>query len=125
MMAKLRAFGAFWYDFVIGDDWLVAAGVVLGLAGTYGLHRAGVTAWWLLPLVLVVLLPVSLSRAAQWSSSSSAYTRAAYASSFSSHSASELSACWSPAAPKTSRSRTRCSQVRSLTRSTSFSSSSA
>jgi hypothetical protein len=66
-MSKLRAFGAFWYDFVIGDDWLVAAGVVLGLAGTYGLHRAGVTAWWLLPVVLVVLLPVSLARAASGS----------------------------------------------------------
>ncbi len=62
-MARLRAFGAFWYDFVIGDDWLVAAGVVIGLAGTYGLHRAGVTAWWLLPLMLVVLLPLSLKRA--------------------------------------------------------------
>jgi hypothetical protein len=62
-MSKLRAFGAFWYDFVIGDDWLVAAGVVIGLAGTFGLHEAGVAAWWLLPLLLVVLLPVSLSRA--------------------------------------------------------------
>jgi hypothetical protein len=63
MMTRLRAFGAFWYDFVIGDDWLVAAGVIAGLAGTYGLHRAGVTAWWLLPLVLAVLLPLSLRRA--------------------------------------------------------------
>jgi hypothetical protein len=62
-MRQLRAFGAFWYDFVIGDDWLVAAGVVIGLAGTYGLHKAGVPAWWLLPLFLVVLLPASLSRA--------------------------------------------------------------
>jgi hypothetical protein len=62
-MSRLRAFGAFWYDFVIGDDWVVAVGIVLGLAGTYGLHHAGVTAWWLLPLVLIVLLPVSLSRA--------------------------------------------------------------
>ena len=41
--ARLRAFGAFWYDFVIGDDWLVAAGVVAALAGTYGLSQAGVT----------------------------------------------------------------------------------
>jgi phage shock protein PspC (stress-responsive transcriptional regulator) len=62
-MSRLRAFGAFWYDFVIGDDWLVAAGVVIGLAGTYGLDRAGVVAWWLLPLLLAVLLPVSLGRA--------------------------------------------------------------
>jgi hypothetical protein len=59
----LRAFGEFWYDFVIGDDWLVAAGVVVGLLGTWGLHAAGVTSWWLLPLILVVLLPVSLARA--------------------------------------------------------------
>jgi hypothetical protein len=63
MISKLRAFGAFWYDFVIGDDWVVAVGVVIGLAGTYGLHRAGVPAWWLLPVLLVVLLPVSLGRA--------------------------------------------------------------
>lgn len=62
-MSRLRAFGAFWYDFVIGDDWLVAVGIVAGLAGTYGLHRAGVTAWWVLPLLIVVLLPASLSRA--------------------------------------------------------------
>jgi hypothetical protein len=60
---RLRAFGAFWYDFVIGDDWVVAAGVVLGLAGTFGLHQAGVPAWWLLPLVVLALLPVSLQRA--------------------------------------------------------------
>ncbi len=65
--ARLRALGAFWYDFVIGDDWLVAAAVVIGLAGTYGLSRAGISAWWLVPAVLVVLLPVSLSRAASGS----------------------------------------------------------
>jgi hypothetical protein len=65
--ARLRAFGAFWYDFVIGDDWLVAAAVVIGLAGTYGLSRAGISAWWLVPAVLVVLLPVSLNRAASGS----------------------------------------------------------
>jgi hypothetical protein len=63
LSARLRAFGAFWYDFVIGDDWVVAAGVVAGLLATWGLHSAGVTAWWVLPVVLVVLLPVSLARA--------------------------------------------------------------
>ena len=64
LVARLRAFGAFWYDFVIGDDWLVAAGVVAGIAATYGLSRAGVVAWWLVPVVLAALLPVSLGRAA-------------------------------------------------------------
>jgi hypothetical protein len=67
MVARLRSFWDFWYDFVIGDDWVVAAGVVIGLAGTYGLSRAGVSAWWLAPLLIAVLLPVSLSRAASGS----------------------------------------------------------
>jgi len=62
-MARARAFLAFLYDFVIGDDWLVAAGVVAGLAATYLLSRSGVSAWWLVPLLLVILLPVSLRRA--------------------------------------------------------------
>jgi hypothetical protein len=28
----LRGFGRFWYDFVVGDDWRIALGVVLVLA---------------------------------------------------------------------------------------------
>ena len=35
MMRALKSFGAFWYDFVIGDDWQVAAG-----GGRAGPHRA-------------------------------------------------------------------------------------
>ena len=63
-MNRVRAFGAFVYDFVIGDDWRVAAGVTVGLAVTYLLaHDAGVAAWWLVPVLMVVLLPVSLWRA--------------------------------------------------------------
>ena len=62
-MTRLRNFGRFWYDFVIGDDWVVAIGVVGGLALTYALSRSGVPAWWLLPLCLAVLLPLSLWRA--------------------------------------------------------------
>jgi hypothetical protein len=64
LIGRLKAFGAFAYDFVIGDDWWVAAGVAIALAVTYGLtHGAKVSAWWLVPAVLVVLLPVSLWRA--------------------------------------------------------------
>ena len=63
MGERIRAFAAFWYDFVIGDDWLVAAGVVVGLGLTYALSRTAVPAWWLVPLSLVLLLPVSLWRA--------------------------------------------------------------
>jgi uncharacterized membrane protein HdeD (DUF308 family) len=63
MGSRLRAFGAFWYDFVIGDDWVIAAGIVIALLGTYLLSRAGVAAWWLLPLLIAVVLPTSLWRA--------------------------------------------------------------
>jgi len=62
--ARLKAFAFFWYDFIIGDDWRVALGVVLTLALTYWLsHSTSLPTWWLLPAVVVVLLPVSIRRA--------------------------------------------------------------
>ena len=30
-MKYLKAFGQFWYDFIIGDDWKIAVAVVLAL----------------------------------------------------------------------------------------------
>jgi hypothetical protein len=57
----LRSFGAFWYDFLIGDDWTVAIGVVIALAVTYWISTA-VSAWWVLPLAVVALLGLSLRR---------------------------------------------------------------
>jgi hypothetical protein len=62
MTARLKAFGLFWYDFVIGDDWSVAAGVVIALALTAVISRTSAPAWWILPVVVVVLLPVSVWR---------------------------------------------------------------
>ena len=62
-MSLLRKFAVFWYDFVIGDDWRVALGVVLALAATYGLVRAGIDAWWLPPVAVLLLLGLSLRRA--------------------------------------------------------------
>ena len=66
-MSALRRFGAFWWDFVVGDDWVVAAGVVLGLAGVALLDRAGIVSWWLLPVVVAGLLALSLRRATRGS----------------------------------------------------------
>lgn len=63
MIARLKAFGAFWYDFVIGDDWRVAAGVVAMLAVVWGISRTTVSSWWLLPVAVAVVLPISLWRA--------------------------------------------------------------
>jgi hypothetical protein len=63
MLARIRAFAAFWYDFVVGDDWRVAIGVVVALAVTYGLAHGGVAAWWIMPVSVAVLLPLTLWRA--------------------------------------------------------------
>ncbi|HEX9624405.1 MAG TPA: hypothetical protein VF979_08520 [Streptosporangiaceae bacterium] len=64
MISKLRAFCAFAYDFVIGDDWRVAVGVAVALAVTYWLsHATKVATWWLVPAALVILLPLTLWRA--------------------------------------------------------------
>jgi UPF0716 family protein affecting phage T7 exclusion len=58
----LRAFGRFWYGFIIGDDWTVAAVVVAALLGTWLLHVAGFAAWWLVPLASMAALGASLRR---------------------------------------------------------------
>ena len=63
-MNRIKAFGAFWYDFVIGDDWRLAALVVVGLVLTAVLtHVAGVNAWWLLPVFVFAALAWSLHKA--------------------------------------------------------------
>ena len=59
----LRAFGSFWYGFIIGDDWTNAAAVVLALCATFLLVRLRVAAWWLLPLVVIAVVGMSLRRA--------------------------------------------------------------
>lgn len=61
----VRAFVLFWVDFVVGDDWTVAAAVTAALLATYGLHRAGVPVWWLTPLVAVTATAISLRRASR------------------------------------------------------------
>ena len=61
-MNYLRRFFAFWYDFIVGDDWTVAAGVVIAFALSALLARGGVDAWWLMPLAVAALLAFSLWR---------------------------------------------------------------
>jgi hypothetical protein len=64
-MRVLKSFVLFWYDFIVGDDWTVAVGVVIAIAVTGVLTRSHVNAWWLLPLAAAVLLAVSLLRVAR------------------------------------------------------------
>ena len=57
-MSRIAAFGRFWWDFVVGDDWVAAAGVIAGLALT-----AALAAWWVLPIAVAIVLTLSLVRA--------------------------------------------------------------
>jgi hypothetical protein len=69
-MKQLKAFGAFWYDFIVGDDWQVAVIVVAGLALTAAaVTVADLNAWWLLPVIAVAALAWSLHRATATSNS--------------------------------------------------------
>jgi len=63
MKKSIVAFGRFWWDFVVGDDWLAAVGVAIAIGATAALAAGGIAAWWLLPLAVVLVLYVSLRRA--------------------------------------------------------------
>ena len=66
MIAWLRRFGAFWYDFVVGDDCRVAVSVVGALALTYVLSTAAsIPSWWVVPVAVAILLTLSLRRTVQ------------------------------------------------------------
>jgi len=54
----------FWWDFVVGDDWRAALGVVIAVGATAALVAAGVNAWWLMPVGVAAVLYVSLRREA-------------------------------------------------------------
>ena len=65
-MKWIRAFGLFWYDFVVGDDWLLAVGVIVALGVTAILaHMAKVPSWWLLPVVVLFIVAFSVLRASR------------------------------------------------------------
>jgi hypothetical protein len=40
-MRLVRGFGRFWYDFIVGEDWRIALGVVLVLAAGAALVATG------------------------------------------------------------------------------------
>jgi hypothetical protein len=59
-VSRIAAFGRFWWDFVVGDDWIAAAGVIAGLALT-----AALASWWVLPVAVAIVLTMSVLRAAR------------------------------------------------------------
>ena len=62
-MRYVRGFARFWWDFVVGDDWRVAAGLVVALGLCAALAQDGIPAWWVVPPAVVLLLAESLRRA--------------------------------------------------------------
>jgi len=59
----LKTFGRFWYDFIVGDDWKLAAGAVLTVSLTLYLTHHDINAWWFAPIAVTALLGISLAHA--------------------------------------------------------------
>jgi hypothetical protein len=62
-MTRLSAFLMGVWEFVVGDDWRTALGVVLALGATALIAGAGVPAWWVMPAAVLGLLARSIRRA--------------------------------------------------------------
>jgi hypothetical protein len=62
---QLEAFLRFVWEFVVGDDWSIAVGVVIALGITALVADTSVAAWWLLPMSVAALLGLSVWRAAR------------------------------------------------------------
>ncbi len=59
-MKWLLQFGRFWYDFIVGDDWRIAVGVVITTTVVFVSAHHGANWWWLLPLAVALLLAMSV-----------------------------------------------------------------
>jgi hypothetical protein len=59
-MTRVAAFARFLWDFVVGDDWRIAAGVVAALGITALVADTQVAAWWILPVAVLGLLVASV-----------------------------------------------------------------
>jgi hypothetical protein len=60
-MKWLEQFGKFWYDFIVGDDWRIAVGVVITITGVFVTAHHDLNWWWLLPLAVALLLGASVT----------------------------------------------------------------
>jgi hypothetical protein len=63
-MNYVRSFGRFWWNFVVGDDWRVAVELAVAFALTWLLEHEGISAWWVLPPAVALILAESVRREA-------------------------------------------------------------
>jgi hypothetical protein len=61
-MMRRAALGV--WDFVVGDDWRTALGVIVIFAVTAVIAAIGWPAWWISPLATILVLHWSVRRAA-------------------------------------------------------------
>jgi hypothetical protein len=61
-MKALLRFGRFWYDFIVGDEWVIAVVVLLAVGATGLATGLGWNAWPLLPLAVAGTLAFSAWR---------------------------------------------------------------
>ena len=61
-MHLCKSFIDFWIDFVVGDDWRIAAGVLIGFVITASISVSALT-WAIIPIFVAASLSYSLSRA--------------------------------------------------------------
>ena len=66
-MGIVRRIVFFWYDFIVGDDWVIAVGALLALGIAAVLTRSTLdgVAWLVLPLTAALVLWLSLMRGAR------------------------------------------------------------
>ena len=61
-MKWVSRFGHFWYDFIVGDDWTIAAAVIVVLVVADLVAHAGRVAWPIVPVGVALVLSVSVGR---------------------------------------------------------------
>ncbi|MGD1058990.1 MAG: hypothetical protein ABR992_16425 [Solirubrobacteraceae bacterium] len=64
-MTRVESFLTGVWEFIVGDDWRTALGVVLALGLTALLATTTVAAWWIMPPAVIGLLALSIRRAAR------------------------------------------------------------
>jgi hypothetical protein len=62
-MSRLRQIALGIWDFIVGDDWPTAIGVVLALGATAAIADGNAAAWVVMPVAVLGLLAASVRRA--------------------------------------------------------------
>jgi hypothetical protein len=63
VLVPLRSFGAFWVDFLFGEDWTVPLLIAVGILVTALLGSAATASWVVMPVAVLIALPFSTARA--------------------------------------------------------------